>query len=377
MASNVPAIGAGDQNEELHEGMRRLRQLHEVYSRYNITDITTVLPIIPGNDNSKAQLEYDDDFEDHDAGMVDLSDGVDADVLASRRRLQNANEEKLKSLKGPETIPNTTVTAKVTPGGAVKSAITRFFNRGGHESDPYIVDLGIFTEGRPRLEPGVNGIIVPVIDEQMSTAIAYSLSSTEYARQFEGFSKMESSKTEAGSASGIPSDSGSLPLGQSDIQIGRNAFKDSAQNSKTPSSGSSNIRDKEGIERRILVRNKAHIKHTFRDFDEKGNNLCKFVVTTYWATQFHAVREAFLSHNGSKDDTFNVPTGLNVEPGFIQSLSSSYAWAASGGKSGASFARTADDRFVIKHISKTELQMFLECAPAYFEYLSKVFFHGL
>lgn len=375
MASNVPAIGTGDQNEELHEGMRRLRQLHEVYSRYNITDITTVLPIIPGNTNSKAQLEYDDDFEDHDAGMADLSDGVDADVLASRRRLQNANEEKLKSLMGPETIPNSTVTAKVTPGGAVKSAITRFFNRGGHESDPYIVDLGIFTEGRPRLEPGVNGIIVPVIDEQMSTAIAYSLSSTEYARQFEQFSKMEGAKTETNSASGIPSEGGSLPLGQSDIHIGRNAFKDSAQSSKTHSSGSSNIRDKEGIERRILVRNKSHIKHTFRDFDEKGNNLCKFVVTTYWATQFNAVREAFLSPNGSKDDNFNP--GLTVEQGFIQSLSSSYSWAASGGKSGASFARTADDRFVIKHISKTELQMFLECAPAYFEYLSKVFFHGL
>eukprot|EP00980_Cylindrotheca_fusiformis_P007582 scaffold1580_cov116-Cylindrotheca_fusiformis.AAC.17 len=372
MTSNVPAIGTGDQNDELHEGMRRLRQLHEVYSRYNITDITTVLPIIPGNANSKAQLEYDDDYEDNEAGIVDLSEGVDADVVASRRRLQNANEEKLKSLMGPETIPNATVAAKVTPGGAVKSAITRFFNRGGHESDPYIVDLGIFTEGRPRLEPGVNGIIVPVVDEQMSTAIAYSLSSTEYARQFEEFSQMESSKSEANSGSGISNDNGA---GQSDIQTGRNAFKDSAQNLKTQSAGSSNIRDKEGIERRILVRNKSHIKHTFRDFDEKGNNLCKFTVTTYWATQFHAVREAFLSESGSKDDT--LTGGLTVEQGFVQSLSSSNAWAASGGKSGASFSRTADDRFVIKHISKTELQMFLECAPAYFEYLSKVFFHGL
>jgi 1-phosphatidylinositol-3-phosphate 5-kinase len=32
---------------------------------------------------------------------------------------------------------------------------------------------------------------------------------------------------------------------------------------------------------------------------------------------------------------------------------------------------------VIKCISRTELQMFLDCAPAYFEYLSKAFFHGL
>lgn len=32
-------------------------------------------------------------------------------------------------------------------------------------------------------------------------------------------------------------------------------------------------------------------------------------------------------------------------------------WNASGGKSGASFYRTLDDRFVIKHITFTELQV--------------------
>ena len=37
-----------------------------------------------------------------------------------------------------------------------------------------------------------------------------------------------------------------------------------------------------------------------------------------------------------------------------------------GGKSGAAFSKTSDDRFVIKCISKVELQMFLEFAPAYF-----------
>ncbi|OEU22087.1 SAICAR synthase-like protein [Fragilariopsis cylindrus CCMP1102] len=132
----------------------------------------------------------------------------------------------------------------------------------------------------------------------------------------------------------------------------------------------------------MLMRNKSHIKHTFRELDEKGQNLCKFVCTTYWATQFHAVREAFLSPvAGSKDNTGDPtsgsPTVLDIERSYILSLSSAYSWAASGGKSGASFARTLDDRFVIKCISRTELQMFLDCAPAYFEYLSKAFFHGL
>ncbi len=80
--------------------------------------------------------------------------------------------------------------------------------------------------------------------------------------------------------------------------------------------------------------------------------------------------------NGHKDSTNNdiisgssIPTSSNLETekSYIRSLATSFAWAASGGKSGASFSRTSDDRFVIKCISRTELQMFLDCAPAYFE----------
>jgi 1-phosphatidylinositol-3-phosphate 5-kinase len=150
----------------------------------------------------------------------------------------------------------------------------------------------------------------------------------------------------------------------------------SPSDSKNPSphiSAEANKRvdEKKKIERQMLTRNKSHIKHTFRDFDMKGQPTCKFVCTTYWATQFQAVRKVFLSQNGS------TSSGLDAEESFVESLSSAYSWAASGGKSGASFARTSDDRFVIKCISRTELQMFLDCAPAYFEYLSKAFFHGL
>jgi 1-phosphatidylinositol-3-phosphate 5-kinase len=363
---NVPAI-VGDQNhDELHEGIRRLRQLHEVYSRYNITDISTVLPILPGGDNPKAEIEYDDDFEDPD-GTMEFSDSVDADVLASRRRLYQASPNPSDVTKGPtkslgtrrgdsgaREISNSALTTKVTPGGAVKSALTRFFNRGGREFDPYIVNLGIFSQGRPRLEPGVNGIVVAVIDEQLCTVIAYSLSSTEYATQFQGYAKIEASNPDTPSGG-----AGLAPPGGAE---------------------STSASDKIGIERRMLVRNKSHIKHTFRDFDEKGQNLCKFVCTTYWATQFQAVRQAFLSPHGAKSAESNssaTPNGLDIEQAYVQSLSSAYNWAASGGKSGASFARTSDDRFVIKCISRTELQMFLESAPAYFEYLSKAFFHGL
>jgi Phosphatidylinositol-4-phosphate 5-Kinase len=384
--------------EELTEAMRRLRQLNEVYSHYNVTDITTVLPTIPG----KQEEEFDDDFEDVDAS-IDFADGVDADVLASRRRLNNSKSmgsgpyshaERGQTTLGQlhktlgtqrsfdsshlqqETMSNTQ--PRVTPGGAVKSAITRFFNRGGRESDPYLVDLGMFKEGRPRLEPGVNGLVVPVVDEQLCTVIAYSLASSEYARQFKGFAKMENFSGEVDEA-GRPVDSG---IG--DPTTGAQLPSPSAMGNK---SGSSALDEKKSIEQRMLVRTKSHIKHTFRDYDEKGLVTAKFVCTTYWATQFHAVRQVFLSQNfgrkldgasaGNASSSDSAESSMDVEQGYVQSLSSAFSWAASGGKSGASFARTTDDRFVIKCISRTELQMFLDCAPAYFEYLSKAFFHGL
>ena len=368
--------------DELMEGMRRLRQLNEVYSRYNVTDITTVLPTIPGNDNEQDPDDEDMGFEDTVEGSIDFADGVDADVLASRRRLNNSKSTgpdsgsttpysnqhyRNQSSKGhlqkslgtqrsfdSSQLQNDTSNSsqpRVTPGGAVKSAITRFFNRGGRDTDPYIVDLGMFKEGRPRLEPGVNGIVVPVQDEQLCTVIAYSLASTEYARQFKNFSKMEHLNTEIdenGRPMVDPSTGAHLPTSASQTAAG--------------SKPGGPVDEKKNIEQRMLVRNKSHIKHTFRDHDEKGQVTCKFVCTTYWATQFSAVRQVFLSPNfGRKQDgstsSESTDASFDVEQGYVQSLSAAYSWAASGGKSGASFARTADDRFVIKCISRTELQV--------------------
>jgi hypothetical protein len=397
---NVSAVVGDPHADELLEGMKRLRQLNEHYARYNVTDITQVLPSLPGSANVQQDGEDDDDFEDQDSSL-DFGRGVDADVLASRRRLQNSGSsvnsradrtpqssrsKPTKSLgtrrsvaEGRSQDSSISQQPKVTPGGAVKSAINRFFNRGGREYDDlYVVDLGIFAEGRPRLAPGVDGIVVPVMDEQWSTIIAYSLSSNEYEKQFQQYMKIQPMElpdidmpSPSVDRSGAAKWKGS---GSSDTGGNETSTKSSDKSPPPPQAAAEASRrsaEKKYIERQMLVRNKSHIKHTFRDLDEKGQPSCKFVCTTYWATQFQAVRRVFLSENGS------TPSSLDAEESFVESLSSAYSWEASGGKSGASFARTSDDRFVIKCISRTELQMFLDCAPAYFEYLSKAFFHGL
>ena len=67
----------------------------------------------------------------------------------------------------------------VTAGGAIKSAITRFFNRGGNKEDPYPVELGMFGKGFPWLQSGINGMVIPVFNDQPRTIIAHSLASSD------------------------------------------------------------------------------------------------------------------------------------------------------------------------------------------------------
>jgi len=65
----------------------------------------------------------------------------------------------------------------------------------------------------------------------------------------------------------------------------------------------------------------------------------------------------------------------NIFPGkeeeLIYSLSGCSRWEAMGGKSGLSFFKTDDDRFILKQMSRFEFQSFLEFAPHYFDYITQ------
>ncbi|VVB10179.1 unnamed protein product [Arabis nemorensis] len=60
-----------------------------------------------------------------------------------------------------------------------------------------------------------------------------------------------------------------------------------------------------------------------------------------------------------------------AEISFLNSLKSlDTAWKAKGGKSGASFAKTRDNRFILKEISAMEYNSFVDnIAPKYFDYI--------
>ncbi|KAK3122502.1 hypothetical protein QOZ80_8AG0614490 [Eleusine coracana subsp. coracana] len=80
----------------------------------------------------------------------------------------------------------------------------------------------------------------------------------------------------------------------------------------------------------------------------------KYSVTSVCANQFYALRKKC------------CPSEL----AYIASLSRCKKWDAQGGKSKAFFAKTMDDRFIIKQIKKTEFESFIKFASEYFKHVS-------
>lgn len=78
----------------------------------------------------------------------------------------------------------------------------------------------------------------------------------------------------------------------------------------------------------------------------------------YCALEFQNIRSLLLKH----------PNGEEL---YKQSLWNCIPWSAPGGKSGSTFCKTSNDRFIMKEMSKLELQSFLAIANNYFDYIQK------
>ncbi|GAB2234139.1 hypothetical protein Droror1_Dr00003376 [Drosera rotundifolia] len=80
----------------------------------------------------------------------------------------------------------------------------------------------------------------------------------------------------------------------------------------------------------------------------------KFTVTSYYAKRFEELRKiCYLS-----------------ELDFIWSVSGCKKSVAQGGKDNLFSTESLDDRFLVKQVTNTELESFIEFAPAYFEHLT-------
>lgn len=106
---------------------------------------------------------------------------------------------------------------------------------------------------------------------------------------------------------------------------------------------------------KIMTKNKSnHLKYHYMDGNTQLS--CKI----FYSEQFEAFRKS---------------CGNNES--FIQSLSRCIKWNSSGGKSGSNFLKTLDNRYIVKELSKSELESFVSIAPFYFKYISQSIFHTL
>ena len=94
-----------------------------------------------------------------------------------------------------------------------------------------------------------------------------------------------------------------------------------------------------------------HEDHIELEFEDSGTH---FYCKVYYAQQFMRLREEIYSEG---------------EDGFIRSLSRCVDWAARGGKTRATFRKVLDNQFIIKQMSRTEVDSFVTFANGYFSYI--------
>ncbi|KAK8547301.1 hypothetical protein V6N13_098014 [Hibiscus sabdariffa] len=178
------------------------------------------------------------------------------------------------------------------------------------------------------LPVGVNDTVVPVYDDEPTSIIAYALVSSDYRSQM---SELERQKEGADSA-----------VSSSLFGSGDDSILSLSGPHSSPASESDPLSYTENLHARVY----------FTDDCPLGK--VEYSVTCYYAKGFENLRRICCSS----------------EMDFIRSLSRRKKWDAQGGKSKVFFAKTLDDRFIIKEVIKTELDSFLQFGPAYFKYLS-------
>ncbi|XP_074302031.1 1-phosphatidylinositol-3-phosphate 5-kinase FAB1B-like [Silene latifolia] len=195
------------------------------------------------------------------------------------------------------------------------------------------------------LPEGLNETVIPIHDDEPTSIISYALISQDYHVQF--FEDGDRPREAIESAFSLPlHESASfhhfLSFDESMSEACRSLSIDESVLSSGPRSFMSDSQSST---------KSSHIRVSFTDNGPLDK--VKYTVTCYYAKHFDSMRKIC------------CPS----EQDFVRSLSRCKKWGAQGGKSNVFFAKTLDDRFIIKQVTKTELESFIKFAPEYFKYL--------
>lgn len=215
-------------------------------------------------------------------------------------------------------------------------------------SPSFISPVSLLPEGARLMvvQNGHKDIVVTLYDNEPTSIIAYALSSNEYDDWLngqEGGSNVRFlSKVNSLAASEFATwqSFGSLNLDY--MNYGSYTSEDASSSVFSDQSSS------------------PHLRISFEDETFNAGGKVKFSVTCYFAKQFDALRRKCCPN----------------EVDFVRSMSRCKRWSAQGGKSNVYFAKSFDERFIIKQVTKTELASFEEFAPEYFKYLTDALTSG-
>lgn len=112
-----------------------------------------------------------------------------------------------------------------------------------------------------------------------------------------------------------------------------------------------------------------------------NDNFAKFYCCIYFAEHFRRLRSSVLTAgDASNRETVRrlLPSGeesssftSSAEELYIHSIANCIPWNAIGGKSGSTFSKTQNQRFILKEVSKGELNHFITFATDYIAYVEK------
>ncbi|KAJ6768759.1 1-PHOSPHATIDYLINOSITOL-3-PHOSPHATE 5-KINASE FAB1C-RELATED [Salix koriyanagi] len=178
-------------------------------------------------------------------------------------------------------------------------------------------------------------IVIGVYDNDPASVVSYALSSKEYEDWV-----TDRSNENGGIWSTI-----------------KRSKEDSAASSSTAwqSLGSMDLDPSSSLGTLFMDSKKSpHLTISYEDASSIAGGKVRFSVTCYFAKQFESLRKKC------------CPSDVD----FVRSMSRCQNWSAQGGKSNVYFAKSLDERFIIKQVKKTELESFEVFAPEYFKYLT-------
>ncbi|XP_034416908.1 1-phosphatidylinositol 3-phosphate 5-kinase isoform X8 [Cyclopterus lumpus] len=183
---------------------------------------------------------------------------------------------------------------------------------------------------------------IAVCEREPSSIIAFALSCKEYKTSLDDLSKTSSA---GGEETPQATSAGEGRARSSPLRPSESA---SSQQSRT-SLETDPLKDADLADKQKKQTLNPHVELQFSDAN------AKFYCRIYYAEEFHKMREEIME---------------STEEDFVRSLSHCVNWQARGGKSGAVFYATEDDRFILKQMPRLEVQSFLDFAPHYFTYIT-------